>query len=321
VGHLKKITAMAFYQNAGVKMAGASISDRDAAKAIQHILSLSAVYFSAFRFPRNRLRMWRFLLLVLGLESKDEEKHIRGDFSELEIKSVLGDTVDSGNVGHWRRELVSHFRQPDGPPFLEEVTIDRIPLSRGRPRETKYFKFSPSFEQPAADYVERLLMHVMDLPPLATNFRRLTPARKTQLFKDLIAFQREHYYSPWGRFIESFPNLLPIDMDLKAVKSAFADRIPYWAITVLTWKHGLEGLQPPLRERNYKADVESALREVEQTDLQNALKSMINWKILVRDENGGHHLVSALDPPLRNYAAAISSAKKQFAAFLHSALN
>lgn len=151
-------------------MSGTSISDRDAAKIIQHILSLSAIYFSAFRFPRNWLRMWRFLLLVLGLESEDEEKLIRGDFTELEIKSVLGDTVDSGNVGHWRRELVSHFGLPDGAPFLEEVTIDRIHLSRGRPRETKCFKFSSSFDQPAADYVERLLIHIMDLAPLATKF-------------------------------------------------------------------------------------------------------------------------------------------------------
>ena len=133
----------------------------------------------------------------------------------------------------------------------------------------------------------------------------------------MLAFQKEHYYSPWGRFIESFPSLLPVNIDLKAVKSAFADRIPYWAITLLTWKHGLEGLQPPLRERNYKADVESALREVEQTELQNALRSMIDWKILVRDENGGHFLVSEMDAPLREYAKAILSAKERLVPFLH----
>jgi hypothetical protein len=298
-------------------MSGTSISDRDAAKIIFHILSLSAIYFSAFRYPRNRLRMWRFLLLVLGLENEDEEKLIRGDFTELEIKSVLGDPVDSENVGHWRRELVSHFRQPDGAPFLEEVTIDRIHLSRGRPKETKYFKFSSSFDQPAADYVETLLIHILDVAPLATKFQGLAPARKTQLFKDLVAFQKEHYYSPWGRFIESFPSLLPVNIDLKAVKSAFADRIPYWAITLLTWKHSLEGLRPPLRERNYKADVESALREVEKTELQNALRSMIDWKILVRDKNGGHFLVSEMDAPLREYAKGILSAKEQLVPFLH----
>jgi hypothetical protein len=41
----------------------------------------------------------------------------------VQIKSVLGTTANADNVGHWRRELVSHFREPDGQPFLEEDKV------------------------------------------------------------------------------------------------------------------------------------------------------------------------------------------------------
>lgn len=104
-------------------MTDGAISDRDAIEIVEHILTFSQVYFFAFRVPRNRFRFWRFLLLVLRIQRADENKLINGNFSKVQIKSVLGTTANADNVGHWRRELVSHFREPDGQPFLEEDKV------------------------------------------------------------------------------------------------------------------------------------------------------------------------------------------------------
>jgi hypothetical protein len=68
-------------------------------------------------------------------------------------------------------------------------------------------------------------------------------------------------------------------------------------------------------------DLENALRTVERAEVDTALRSMIHWKLLHSDEKGGHHLDSMFDPLLRDYAIAISSARKQFASYLHALLS
>jgi hypothetical protein len=86
----------------------------------------------------------------------------------------------------------------------------------------------------------------MKLPMLELKLRSLSHGQKTQIFKDMIAFQEQHYYPPWIKFVDEVADALGRVGRSKRFKSAFLDRIPYWVITLLTWKQALEKLRPPL---------------------------------------------------------------------------
>jgi hypothetical protein len=316
-------------------MIAGSISDSDAIEIIEHLLAFSKVYFAAFRMPRDRIRFWRFLLLVLRIERESLGKPIRGHFSTSEVQGVLGATAKADNVRHWRQWLVSHFREPDGMPFLEDANSETSAeygqqeisatnaeghRPRGAPRKLKFYKFSNAFNAPASKYVEGLLIDVMKLQALATNFRAFPDDLKTQTFKSIIQFIEETYYPLWITFVGDAAKAAGPAGRSKRFKSALVDHTPYWVITMLTWRQMLQRVHPPLTERNYKADVETALREVERTEVETALMSMIDWKLLHCDEKGGHYLDAVLEPELRKYVTAIWSARERFAAFLHSKL-
>ncbi len=314
-------------------MTADSISNSEAIEIIEHLLSFSKVYFAAFRMPRDRVRFWRFLLLVLRIERKNPGTPIRGDFSTSEVKVVLGATAKPDNVRHWREWLVSHFREPDGEPFLEDApaavnNLPNIPTTnmeghrpRGAPQKVKFYKFSKAFNTPAAKYVEGLLIDVMKLEALAPNFRSFSEEQKTQTFRLVIQFIEQSYYPLWIAFVDDISKAVGRAGRSRRFKSALVDHAPYWAIILLTWRQMLQGVHPPLTERNYMADVETALREVQRTEVETALASMIDWKLLHCDQKGGHRLDAVLEPALRIYAKAIWSAREQFASLLHSKLS
>jgi hypothetical protein len=311
------------------------LSDKDAFGIVETVLSFSKVYFAAFRVPRHRLRFWRFLLLVLRIERENPGKPIRGNFSRTEIKAVLGDTASPDNVRHWREALVDHFCEPGGPLFLntelayspESTAIWNASESivqghrgRGRPSKPKFYTFSEAFNPPAAKYMEGLLGGVLKEPVLANKFWELSQDRRTEIFKATIGFIEQDYYPLWGHFVAEASKAFGRVGQSKRFKSAFNDRAPYGVIVLLTWKQMLQNLIPPLTERNYLHDVAEALREEEQTEIETALKTLIEWKVLHRTETGGHRLNEALDQPLRNYMVEVRSAQNRLLNFLQSAI-
>jgi hypothetical protein len=287
---------------------------------IDRVLKFSRAYFEAFEVETDRIRYWKFLILVLR---KELAGTIRDNFSESELKDVLGET--SSPPQHWKRELVRRFANSSGR-FLEPIGKERAPSNvaghqrKGRPPTVKLYRLSKHYDAAAVVYVREALKEALKI--------RLPEAKVMEdhgptLFKQIMLFLVDRYWPPWVLFVKQAAQTIGAS---KLLEPEFTKHAPYWAITLVVWKKYLDDPRKMNNAEDLFTDVRHTLRRLEVTELGTCLNFAVGEEFLTKQEDEGSGSVHyCLNPlcidALRQYTITIAAARKELTELVRTVVN
>ena len=284
---------------------------------VRHCLVFSHAFFDAFRAKGNRIRFWKFLVLVLN--KTGQTKVIDDDFSWAELEAIVGEKITQ--TTYWRKGLVRKFKNNKRGPFLKRKKQTRskskkkqtLHQSSGRKRDITSFELSNNFDAACGTYLGVLANDPMGLGLTGSRLDGFLKQNNVEQFRKVVAFVQERYWPAWDTFLNEIGAAKAnIDAFLKEMNKSAT----YWVTVLIAWERFETAPNEPYNQVGFYREVLAAQREIGGREVARCLRFLVQEGIFIERSRASEKPSFIFNEkhatPMRRYIATISAASEDF---------
>lgn len=280
---------------------------------VRHSLAFSHAFFDAFKAKKDRVRFWRFLVLVLKRTAKTPT--MDNDFSWAEIEEIVGERITQ--TTYWRKELIRKFKNNKGQ-FLKRKKFSQPTSKRsniahsalGRRKDIKYYELTDNFGAACGTYLEVLARDPMGLGIRGAQLDEFLNDRNKK-FREIVDFIGKRYWPSWDTFLNEIAGARPNkEAFLKEIKKVAT----YWTMLLIVWEQFETKPNEAHNQMGLYREVLAGQREIGLREVTRCINFLARERVLIEKREKANKPTYSFndkhEKAMRTYIAAVSNARE-----------